>query len=165
MLTNSTILGINPGTRFLGLAVLRNNDLVDWRVKAFNKVKWSNEKLKSIISALTTYIQRYEITVIALKKFHPSRSSKALDSVVRKIENLAKKSGIKIFHYSIDELKDCFVSGENVNKEDLAKILTASNDELIPKFNKEIQNKNTYYLPMFEAIALSLLCKENVDNR
>ncbi|GAF91324.1 unnamed protein product, partial [marine sediment metagenome] len=41
------IIGINPGTRYLGISVFQDSDLRDWRIKVFQE-KWSEHKIKKI---------------------------------------------------------------------------------------------------------------------
>lgn len=164
MRINETIIGINPGTRYLGLAVIKNSELVDWRVKAFLE-KWSDKKLKKILTSLYLFILNHSITVIALKKLDTSRSSKALDEMVKKIGEIAKRRRIKIYHYSIDEIKNCFANAENMKKIGVAKMVAESNKELQHELDKEIQNKNVYHMKMFEAVALSLLCEKKLEQR
>ena len=69
-----TILGINPGTRYLGFAVFCGPELRDWGVKVATGPcsRQKMEKLKKIVLGL---IGQYKPEVLAIKKLHPSRSS------------------------------------------------------------------------------------------
>jgi Holliday junction resolvasome RuvABC endonuclease subunit len=98
------ILGINPGTRYLGLAVLYGQELMDWRVKVLNG-KWSKEKMKKAIEIISDFIERYEPSVLAIKKPHPSRRSLNLARLVAKIKVFLKRKGLKIYQYSIKDLR------------------------------------------------------------
>ena len=61
------ILGLNPGTRYLGMAVFQGPELRDWGVKTF-KGQWSKEKLKKIKEIVSDLISRYDLNTLAIKK-------------------------------------------------------------------------------------------------
>ena len=65
-----TILGISPGTKYLGIAVLRGPELRDWRVKAF-KGRWSEGKLGKIEAVLASLVARYDPDILAVKASIP----------------------------------------------------------------------------------------------
>src|SRR4030066_99735 len=102
------ILGINPCTRYLGLAVLYDSELMDWRIKTF-KGKWTKAKAKRILESISEYIELYNINTISLKKIHPSRSSGNLKYLVLRIKTWAKRNKVKIYQYSIKELENIFL--------------------------------------------------------
>ncbi|MCU0597486.1 MAG: hypothetical protein MUC98_18755, partial [Desulfobacterota bacterium] len=62
-----TILGINQGTRYLGLAVFSGTVLLDWSVKTL-KGKWSKTKLKKAMSLIKRLIDHYKPSAIAMKR-------------------------------------------------------------------------------------------------
>lgn len=53
------IIGINPGTRYLGIAVFEGPELMDWRVKKL-KEKWSKEKMKKAIKIISKFNELYK---------------------------------------------------------------------------------------------------------
>ena len=154
------ILGINPGSRSLGLAVLKYGVLADCRVKGF-KEKWSTSKLDKLMIALTRFIQKHKITALALKKVHHSRSSKALESVVLSIERYAKRNKLMICRYSIDEIKEHIGNEQNLSILQLSGQITPSKNEVLREFNVHFRYRNKYYLTMFEAVVLSLACQND----
>src|ERR1041384_2505677 len=98
------ILGISPGTRSLGIAILKDGELLDSRIKSFPG-KWSEVKQKTILGAISEYINHFGITVIALKTIHISRSAAALNQVIHGIKELSEKRKIKFCIYTIHDLK------------------------------------------------------------
>ena len=103
------IIGINPGTRYLGLAVFQDRSLFDWRIKLLDG-KWSKEKIDKAIDVISEYIELYDLNTIALKKLHPSHSSKKLGLLVPRIKSLAQSKKIKVYQYSIKELEEFFLT-------------------------------------------------------
>ena len=156
------ILGIIPGTRYLGLAVLHDSELRDWRIKTF-RGKWSSLKKKKMLVTIERMIDLYQVTALSLKKFHPSRSSKNLDELIVIIQQLARGKGLRTYYYSIKEIEENFLPERRMNKQRLAKKVSEENLELRPKKNQEQENQNRYYCRMFEAVAVSQVCLDQCD--
>lgn len=151
------IIGINPGTRYLGIAIFLDSDLRDWRAKSF-KEKWSKEKMEKIRKTILCFFDQYEPNILAIKKLHPSRSSKNLKHLVIRIKELSKRRGLKVFQYSIKNMESFFLPGENSNKKRLTKVIASEYQDLFHELKKERSNRNAYYTRMFEAVALASMC-------
>jgi len=86
----TTVLGISPGTRLTGLALLRDGELTDWRVKTF-KGPWSESKLRDIVFALKTYIDDTGVSVVALKKPDVFRTSNGLERLISELKAFCQR--------------------------------------------------------------------------
>ncbi len=157
------VLAINPGTRYLGLAVFYGNYLKDWRTKAL-KGPWSKEKLKNTLSIVSAWIDRYEPEILVVKKLHPSRSSKSLDTLAGKVEQRGLKDGLTVRRYSIKELEAFLCHDAPKNKRNLAEAVAARYPELYVELMTERVRKNPYHIRMFEAVALGAMCASELDN-
>src|ERR1035437_4126657 len=98
--------------------------MIYWGVKVL-KGKWSESKTRNTEIALGDLIDQYHVDTLVLKKLHSSRTSKNLNSLVRSIEILAKKKGIMIYRYSLDDIKQSLGEGMKINKMALAGVVTA----------------------------------------
>jgi len=156
------ILALNPGTRYLGIAIFRGTELRDWRVKVAGG-KFSKEKVKKIKSIILNLINKYEPDVLSIKKLNPCRSSSNLKRLSSKIKNLARKKGLRVYQYSIGDLKAFFSPKNKINKKNIADIVTRDYPALCHELGKEKTNKNSYYIRMFEAVALGLVCYRKLD--
>ena len=156
------IIGINPGTRYLGISVFQDSDLRDWRIKVFQE-KWSEHKIKKIKRTILDLMDNYEPNVLAIKKLHPSRSSKNLKFLAAWIRESCKNKGLKILQFSIKELEDFFLLNEKLNKKNLSKEISLEYPELVHQINRENRNKNPYYIRMFESVALASLSFHQLD--
>jgi len=157
------ILAINPGTRYIGIAVFEGPELLDWRVKVF-KGKWSKEKLKKILASVRLSIERYEPDALVIKRLHRCRSSANLNLLVTRIKQLARRKGLRAYQYSIKEAETFLIRDYRANKRNLAELLASKYPELMHEFNKEKTNKNSYYLRMFEAVGLGAVCFHKLHN-
>lgn len=164
-------LAINPGTRYLGLAVFHGNQLIDWRVKVL-KGRWSKLKLEKVVSIVDAVIDRYRPEALAIKKLHPARSSGNLDTLVGRVEKLALRNGIRLRQYSIEQIEAFLCGNKRRNKRNLAEAVAANYPDLYGELNAEYpelldpekKRKNPYHIRMFEAVALGAMCVNEFGN-
>lgn len=158
-----TILAINPGSKYLGIAVFEGPELRDWCIKAI-KGKWSKAKFKKVETILSDLMMQYEPNVLAIKKLHPSRTSKKLNRLVAHVKAFCQKKGLKIYQYSLEELENFLSPGERINKNQLAEAVASHYPFLFHELAKEQNHKNPYLIRMFEAIALGTVCFSRLDH-
>lgn len=151
-----TILAINPGTRYIGIAVLRGAVLIEWSVKVVAG-PLSQTKRKKIAKLIDRLISEYEPDIIVTKRLHPSRASQVLNRICRDIEAAAIADGIMSERYSIQEVEQFFAPGERMNKIHLAELVCKQHPVLHNELNRERDNCNPYYVRMFEAVALGTM--------
>lgn len=150
-----TVLGINPGATYIGIAVMHGSELREWRVKAV-KGAWSEEKMGKGMAVISECIRRYEPDAVALKQLHSSRSSGQLDAFVAAIGAYCKRKRIRLCRYSIKELEAYFsIDGNIGNKRTLAEMIAADYPVLFHELYREKSRKNPYHIRMFEAVALA----------
>lgn len=158
------ILAINPGTRYIGFAVFYGQELRDWGTKVV-KGKWSakkKEKLKKIVQSL---IDQHQPDAIAIKKLHPSRSSRQLNSFLNEIKLIMEEASLPIYEYPIKYLESYFSPGRPINKSMLAELLVLRYPVLYSELKREDLKNNRYYLWMFEAVALGIICIHHLNRQ
>jgi Holliday junction resolvasome RuvABC endonuclease subunit len=155
------ILAINPGSRYIGVAVFYGNALQDWHIKNVpgRPEKQRLAKAKYIILRL---IERHEPDMVVIKKLHPSKTSIPLRRTTNLIEKLAYQRKIRVRNYSIKQVKDLILSEKPKNKARLAEVLANRYPDLMHEFKKEILSKNHYHIRMFEAVALGAICYDQL---
>jgi Holliday junction resolvasome RuvABC endonuclease subunit len=153
MRPSQAILGISPGTRSMGLAVMKGGELIEWRVKTF-KGSWSHGKLKDILFVIMEYVQAHNIKIIALKKPGMHRSSGGLDQLASELTVWAKMNRIKVLSFTLQEMKRHYSKEKNFNKAEMIKQVALQYPELYSEYNKEQRNKKAYYVKMFEAVSI-----------
>ncbi len=122
------ILGICPGTKTIGIAVLYNRELLKWRKHIF-KEKWSNRKFKRIVVLLEKVISDNDITEVAIKTPDEIPISEAYIKVIGAINVLCEKRSIKPKFFTTSKLKDKF-SHEKINKAELFELILRRYPEL-----------------------------------
>jgi acid stress-induced BolA-like protein IbaG/YrbA len=149
------ILAINPGSRYLGIAVFMGTELRDWAVRLVRR-----EKIQSLISE---YIDQYDIHAVALKKLHPSRTSPALRQLVSLVKRIAKKHGLTLREYSIDEVERALLAQKRQNKRLLMEEVVIRYPFLLSELQREERNKNPYLIRMFETVGIGSVCLSQLD--
>ncbi len=152
-----TVIGINPGTRYLGISVFHETELRDWRVKVI-KGKCQKEKIERGVMIVSRLVEEYKPNALAIKRIHPSKSSQHLNMMVTKIKELSRRKKLKVYEYSIKELEDFFSTGGKINKKKMAENIALKYPDLSNEFNREKKQKNPYHTRMFEAVALGSIC-------
>lgn len=158
------ILAINPGTRYMGVAVFEGSELLNWRMKAV-KGKWSKKKLEKIIGIISLLIDYSQPDVIVLKRLHPSRTSQNLSQLVDEIAQLARRRHLKLCRYSLHQVESFYYPRGQINKQRLAELVTSNYPVLSCELEKEKKHRNLYYLRMFEAVALGSMCFHQLDRQ
>lgn len=146
------ILGISCSTRILGLSVFYAQQLIDYAIK-LNKEQWSNKKLDQIINVIQEYCTQHRITDISLTvpyEFYLTSESKEL---LEAITTLAKQNDIQLTTYPHADIYQTFANRANPTRASLIRRITMFYEELEPLELKELQNKNKYYIKLFEAVA------------
>jgi Holliday junction resolvasome RuvABC endonuclease subunit len=156
------IIGINPGSKYLGIAIFQGSDLRYWGIKVL-KGKWSKEKMERAKEILSDLIDQYDLNVLAIKRLHPSRSSKNLNQLVARIKDFLKRKGLRIYEFSLKDLEKFFSPEEKINKRKMAELVASDYPFLFQMLEKERRNKNPYAIRMFEAIALGIRCFHQLD--
>jgi hypothetical protein len=157
-----TILGVNPGSRYLGIAVFHGLTLVDWRIRVL-KGSWSGKKVEKTITTIRHFMERYHPEALAIKQLHPARTSKQVSKLTDRIHTEFEQSGIPVYRYSIKQLEARFLRDVPLNRRELARVIAEQYPDLLDELHKENAAKHPYHHRMFEAAALGALCAHELD--
>ena len=149
-------VGLSPGTRHIGIAVLHKKQLITWRVQTF-KGKWSQYKETAIVEALQKLFASYDVEMAAVKLPDLFPDSLAFSQVLGIINRLCEQPGIRASYYTLSEIKQHFSNNPKVNKEAIIAYLVHRYPELMPEYKKEQQKRSKYYVRIFEAVAVGLV--------
>ena len=151
-MAGKALLGISPGTRVLGFAVLYKGELVEWKVKSFKEM-WSVGKRKAILDTIDRICDYYGVDMVSIKKIDPFRSSPQLDVLIAAIVKQAEKNRLKVRLYSLSDLDYDLRTGKK--KDALSEQVATKHPMLKKTYLRERNNRTEYYTKMFEAIAMA----------
>jgi hypothetical protein len=162
--STTKIMAINPGARYLAIAIFDGIKLREWRIKSLQGTNAGNKSAK-VTDILARFIERYQPVRLAIKRLHPSRTSASLNLMAADIRDYCQSQGLQVCSYSIGEMENILFRGDRTNKRELAKLLVAIYPELAPELKREESNRNAYFVRLFEAVALGHVCLGEIINR
>ena len=117
-------------------------------------------EVKSLVS---DFIDRHGISVLAVKKVHPSRSSESLSGLHAEIKKFGKSQKLVTLEFTIDNIKQTLLRQKG-NKKILMEELTVSYPALFHVMEQMKKNKSVYLMRVFEAIALGAACIDHLES-
>jgi len=166
------ILSIKPGTKYLGVAVLDNQDLVYWKNKVIRERKIPTfQVLKRFKKILNQLIDFWSPKVIAVEDvvYVQAKKSSLLNTLTKEIKNIGKAKGLKVYVYSPLSAREFICQKEKPTKMNTAKILATNYYPwLFKDYEKEKKKhwwKAKYGLRIFDAIAIGLFCLHNLKRK
>jgi hypothetical protein len=144
-----------------GLAVIRSNHLVDYSLK-LNKDKWGPQKKDLFLSSLASCIKCHTISTICLSIPRPHEQTKEFKELYVLIRSLAYQQKIRLVEYDPKQLLLLCTGHEKKTKKALMRSVSEIYPELVPQYEKEMSNRNKYYIKLFEAVASATLFSKGV---
>jgi hypothetical protein len=153
-----SVIGVSLGTRIAGIAVMKNRELIVYKVKVF-KDPWSEQKQNEILILFDKLYEHYGVKFLAIKLVSSLHSSKAVDGLIQSAIERAKKKGIKVKTMPLEEIRRSL--GLN-KRQSLGEYVVSKHPELRREYEVEKNSDNKYYTKMFESIAIAHIL--DVDN-
>jgi Holliday junction resolvasome RuvABC endonuclease subunit len=159
------IISIKPGTKYMAIAVLDNQDLVYWRNKKIRHMEMSDyQTINNLKNTFNKLIEFWKPEIIAVEDilfYAQARKNSLLKILVQEIKNIGKERKIRVYLYSPVLVRKFFCKKERINKMNTARILVNQYPWLYKKYEKE--SKKRWYefkfgLRIFDAIAVGLYC-------
>jgi hypothetical protein len=151
-------LGISTNTRLLGLAVIKQNRLVEYKMY-LHKSSWSPSKADMILTSLEPCVRKYCITRVVLSIPYVHHQTEAFRQLIYHIRAFFEAKGIPVFAETPEAFYSLYPPGQKKTKEALMKALTQQFPQLSYCYKKEMRNKGKYYIKLFEAVAVAELYK------
>ena len=155
-------LALNPGSRYVGIAVFHGLELVDWAVRSIRE-KSPEARLDQLKSILSEIAKTQGVNCLVIKRLHPARSSEYLRQLAGSLREWAKDNHHASREYTIKEVEAFLLLSERGNKQRLMEEVAARYPFLYPELENERRNRNPYLVRMFEAIALGMVCAGNLE--
>ena len=168
------ILAIDPGTRYLGVAVLEGSDLIYATVKNVKEQsKAPKDKISKIEKIIARLIATYRPDILAIEKTLTVqlKSSPLITPLTRAIKKQAKCKKLKVCEYVPQAVRKFICQDGKATKLKAATVITEKYYPwLTPYLEKDLKKRwwegsSRYWEQMFGAIALSLTCLANHSER
>ena len=161
-----TIIGIDPGTREMGLVVLRGNALVWFGVRTLPNGKRHHEAIGLAKRLVLTLIEQHDPDTVAIEKPFdlPTKRSHLLNVIADELRDRSEELGIDVVELSPEAIRERVTGNPRATKVEVAEHLVqhgfAQLSHLIPKRPARpalgLRPKDKYWLHMFDALAIAV---------
>jgi Holliday junction resolvasome RuvABC endonuclease subunit len=160
-----TILGIDPGSRHMGLAVLRGRELLDYGVHTLRNGRRPYDMIGQARAHVLASIRDHAPGVVAIEEplLLPTKRAALVSALAQELHERARELGIRVVEISPRKVREIVVGNPRATKIEVAEALVklGFNElaELVPKRPARavlgIAEKDRYWLHAFDALALA----------
>ena len=174
--TPPTILGLDPGTRFLGAAVLRGGDLKAYAVHELWNGRQPHDLIGQARRVVFRYIEEHAPQIVAIEAPYliPSERAATLSTLALELRERSKDLGLCVRQLSPEEARWLVTGNPRSTKIDVAEALIARDGlrELRAKLPKRpaqravsLRPKGRYWFHVFDALALAVAVQKQDTHR
>jgi Holliday junction resolvasome RuvABC endonuclease subunit len=166
MRKHPTILGIDPGTRFLGAVVLSGRDLVAYAVHQLRNGETPYDAIGQARRTVFKYIEQHGPQFVAIESPYMIATPRGavLTVLAKEINARAKELGLGVIELSPEAVRKSIVGNPRATKIEVAEALTKEAfpdlKRLVPKRPTRpalgLRPRDKYWLHVFDALALAL---------
>lgn len=151
------MLGIDPGTRHIGLAVLAGEDIVWYRVKTLVSQRTLQDLVIEVKTYLTKVLRTYQPSVIAIEEpFYPqSAESALLRALTDEIKTWARWHRLEVWSSTPPEVK-AFFCRDDATKRSLAEAII-ERYPFLRRYLTYLPWRLRYWFHVFDAVGLALM--------
>jgi len=163
---HKTILGIDPGTKEMGLAVVRGYDLLHFGVRTLRNGTRPHDIIGQAKLIVLRTIEAHRPDVVAIEEpFNlPTKRSHLLNVISDELRERAAELGLAVVLLSPEAIRQRVTGNPRATKIDVAERLVAAGfkqlAELTPKRPVRaalgLRAKDKYWLHMFDALGLAV---------
>jgi Holliday junction resolvasome RuvABC endonuclease subunit len=170
------IFAISLGVRYMGLAVLKGEELVHWAIKVVRTKGMTRRQVAAKARKLVErFIDDYRPHTLALEEPTAKRlkSSSALRMITASIKKLARRKVKKVYSFPLRKVRQHLCQGEKATRMNVERIIaTRYYPWLYRRYIKDRYKderghwwKRKYHAPLFDAVALGIYCLEKARRK
>lgn len=162
-----TFLTIVPGRHHLGYAVFHCNKLTFYGVASFSLFKKKDELCRGVEKFVRKIFKRFEIEKVVFRKLSKAqKESSLLVEINQYLKSFCRNRKVKISHFDNDFINRHFCRpNQRPTKEKTASALIVKYPELKRYRELKKQWQKRYYMRVFQAIALGLVCLADLRSK
>ncbi len=161
-----TILGIDPGTKEMGLAVLRGHELRYFGVRTLRNGDRPYDVIGQARRVVLAAIETHAPQVVAIEKplMLPTKRAALMSVIAQELHARAEELDLQVLELSPDAIRQCVTGNSRATKIDVAEALVQDGfpqlRKLVPRRPARpalgLRPRDKYWLHMFDALALAL---------
>ena len=158
------ILAIDPGTREMGIAVLEGRSLIYHGVETLTNRGTPHERLLEGRRVFLRLLNDFKPAVVAVETafFASNRNTALLNVFVDELRALAKGRGFSVANFAPSTIKRHMCGDGWAAKMDVAKAVAAKYPKLKVYLTQDRKWKARYHENMFDAVAVGVVCQEQL---
>jgi len=154
----STVLGIDPGARQIGISVFSDGQLVFYAIKSFRKPKREDSLLR-LRKVLLELLTQYRVEAVAIERVVFVQQHRAFVKIVYdEIREFLKELKVTFFEYDPKVVRGVMCGLHKPTKHNMSLILSQKHPELARYFNVPRLWQKMYYAQLFDAVAVGMVC-------
>ncbi len=161
---STKILAINSTTRYLGIAVFENHELIYYKVKTI-KSPTLPKLLKKSSEIIQELIFTYHPDLVVQEKlfYVQCQDSEKLKKLAGKIKSLVKRLQVDYLEYSPNTVRQQICQNDQATKKETFKIIASLYPELAANLTDDKPWKDNYWKHLLAAVALGVCCWQNLN--
>jgi Holliday junction resolvasome RuvABC endonuclease subunit len=165
------VLAVDPGTRYMGVAILIGGELNRSDVENIRQVGMTSANVSARAQrVLRLWMRRHRPDFLALElpHFAQSKGSRSLRRLVSAIRTLAEEEGVEVRYYPPTAVRRLVCRTGRPTRLAVAREIADRFPWLGPYYRKEAAKswwRKPYWLSMFDAIAVGLVCHDDQMRR
>ncbi len=158
MKQNNRILAIDPGTHYIGVAVLDGMKLTYYGVKSLSNRKSPHDTLTEGRKVIHALIDDFKPKKLAVEKtfFANNRDSGLLNVFADEIVAIGKRKQLRVTSLAANVVRKEICGSGWATKRDVAQEVCRRFPELVPYRSSDRRWKEEYFYNMFDAVALGV---------
>jgi Holliday junction resolvasome RuvABC endonuclease subunit len=167
---NKTILGIDPGTKEMGLVVLRGRELLFSGVRTLRNGKRPYDVIGQARQIVLATIEKHQPNVVAIEEplMLPTQRAAVLSVIAQELRGRAEELGLEVVELSPAAIRERVTGNPKATKTDVAEHLAGDGfdalQQLIPKRPARaalgLRPRDKYWLHMFDALAIAVAASQ-----
>ena len=163
--TPPIILGIDPGTRYLGFAIIRGLELLEYGVKELRNGERPYDVIGQARRTVLRLIALHAPSIVAIEAPYliPTPRAAVLSTLTQEIRERAKETGSEVVELKPEVVRERLTGNAKATKYEVAQWLARERfpelSALVPQKPKIpalwLTSRERYWLHMFDALALA----------
>jgi Holliday junction resolvasome RuvABC endonuclease subunit len=170
MTTSPIILGLDPGTRFLGAVIVRGRSLLAYAVHELRNGERPYDVIGQARQVVLRYVQQYSPEIVAIEAPYliATKRGAVLSTIAQELHARAREVGLQVHELSPEAVRQVVTGNARATKIDVAEALVRRGfAELASRVPGRparpalgLRPRDRYWLHVFDALALVLASQE-----
>jgi Holliday junction resolvasome RuvABC endonuclease subunit len=169
-----TILGIDPGTKEMGIVVLRGRELLERGVRTLRDRRGPYDLIGEARRIVLGLVQKWQPTIVAIETplLLPTKRAALLSVIAQELRAQGRERRLWVIELSPRQIRTVVTKNPRATKVDVAQALVRQGFDslrpLVPRSSKRrafwLSHKDRYWLHMFDALALAVAVQSGKVN-